>query len=113
MNHPKIPRFFRALINLVVPHELRDTVVGDLEDEFCEHRVPLLGLSKASNWYRRECLSIALSFSKERINHRRKCSTSMRIRHKNTSIFNELKFGYRALIKHQVSALMRALFSCW
>ena len=109
MNHPKIPRFFRALINLVVPHELRDTVVGDLEEEFCEHRVPLLGLSKASNWYRRECLSIALSFSKERINQRREISTSRRIRPEMTSIFNDIKFGYRALIKQPVSAIMSVL----
>ncbi len=104
-----IPGFFRALMTALIPTDQHDTVVGDLDEEFLERRLPLLGLKKARAWYRSESISIVLSFTRDQLKHNTSPIPTRRARTEMTSLFNDLRFGFRALIKQPVSALMSVL----
>lgn len=60
------PRIARAILNRVIPEELRDSIDGDLF-ELYEARRGAAGAGAAARWYRRESLSFALRFTANRI----------------------------------------------
>lgn len=59
MNPLAPPSWMERLLQLLLPLRSRQTVVGDLLEEFREQKVLQLGYWRASFWYLRETLSFA------------------------------------------------------
>lgn len=59
------PRWAEALLERLLPEHARETVVGDLREEFVESAAPKLGLAAARFWYVRQVASFLLWFAKE------------------------------------------------
>jgi hypothetical protein len=57
---PKPPAFPRELLESILPAGVRDTVIGDLLEEYRETRLPALGPFRADLWYWREFCGIWL-----------------------------------------------------
>lgn len=59
------PRWAEWLLERLLPEHSRETVVGDLREEFIESQLPLRGLIRAHIWYLRQVASFAFWFTKE------------------------------------------------
>jgi len=59
------PRWAEALLERLLPECARETVVGDLREEFIESAAPKLGLAAARFWYVRQLVSFVPWFAKE------------------------------------------------
>ncbi len=59
MRHASPPRWLEWILIRVLPLRDRETVSGDLFEEYCEDRVPRLGPVRANYWYLRQALSFA------------------------------------------------------
>ena len=55
------PRWAERLLRLVLNPADRDTITGDLLEEYREAIVPTLGLPAARRWYVKHALSIAVA----------------------------------------------------
>ena len=59
------PRWAEALLERLLPDHARETIVGDLREEFIESILPKKGLFGANIWYVRQVVSFGLWFAKE------------------------------------------------
>lgn len=59
------PRWAEVVLERLLPEHSRETVVGDLREEFIESQLPQKGLMCADLWYLRQVLSFACWFIKE------------------------------------------------
>jgi hypothetical protein len=59
------PRWAEALLERLLPDHARETIVGDLREEFIESVLPRRGLFGARIWYFRQVVSFAFWFTKE------------------------------------------------
>lgn len=57
MMHQSPPRAFEALLRLLLPGRDRESISGDLLEEYSQERLPQLGRMRANLWYLRQCLS--------------------------------------------------------
>lgn len=64
------PRLARWLVERALPHDVRDDVVGDLEEMF-HRRAAVDGTRPARRWFWRQTLSFSRHFMAERIRERR------------------------------------------
>src|SRR4051812_3075399 len=62
------PRIARALLRLLVPADVRDSVDGDLAELHAAH-TESRGRASATLWYWQEALSFGVRFPLERIQH--------------------------------------------
>jgi predicted DNA repair protein MutK len=53
------PYWMECVLELLLPSRDRETVAGDLREEFVEEKVPALGRFRASLWYLRQVVSFA------------------------------------------------------
>jgi hypothetical protein len=53
------PRWLERILLLFVPERDRETISGDLLEEYREGRLPQLGSLRANLWYLRQCASFA------------------------------------------------------
>ncbi|HSZ16038.1 MAG TPA: permease prefix domain 2-containing transporter [Terracidiphilus sp.] len=51
------PKLMEKLLKSLLPEESRESVSGDLYEEFCDAKVPTLGPMRARLWYARQVLS--------------------------------------------------------
>ncbi|MBP8274392.1 MAG: ABC transporter permease [Acidobacteria bacterium] len=65
MATPMPPRLWRALLQRAMPVDVRSAILRDLEEVFARIAASD-GLTAAHRWYRREALSFALQFTRER-----------------------------------------------
>ena len=59
------PRWAEALLERLLPDHARETIVGDLREEFIESILPRKGLLGARIWYLRQVVSFVSWFAKE------------------------------------------------
>ena len=59
------PQWAEALLERLLPDHARETIVGDLREEFIESVLPQRGLAGARIWYTRQMMSFAFWFTKE------------------------------------------------
>ena len=59
------PRWAEALLERLLPNSARETIVGDLREEFIESVLPRKGLMRAHIWYLRQVMSFAFWFTRE------------------------------------------------
>lgn len=57
MKQLKPPKWMEALLKSLLPERDRESVTGDLYEEFCEEMLPRLGEARARFWYMRQVLS--------------------------------------------------------
>lgn len=60
MNGAQPPRLFEWLLLRVLPARDRETISGDLFEDYCEERLPRLGRLRAGFWYARQVMGFAL-----------------------------------------------------
>jgi len=53
------PYWMECVLELLLPSRDRETVAGDLREEFTEEKLPALGRFRASLWYLRQVVSFA------------------------------------------------------
>ena len=74
LKHPDYivsPRMARLVLRLFVPATERETVLGDLEEEFRTQVEPRLGRSRAHAWYWKQAVSLAVMYVASRHRERR------------------------------------------
>jgi hypothetical protein len=59
MNHPGPPRSAEFLLKRLLPARDRETVTGDLREDYAEFFLPQFGRQRANLWYLRQLFSIA------------------------------------------------------
>ena len=59
MKHLAPPAWMEKLLQILLPAKDRETVTGDLYEEFCETRAARLGKTGANLWYLRQVASFA------------------------------------------------------
>jgi hypothetical protein len=59
------PRWAEALLERLLPESVRETVVGDLREEFIESTLPQRGKFRANLWYLRQVASFIPWFARE------------------------------------------------
>jgi len=59
------PRWAEALLERLLPDHARETIAGDLREEFIESVLPRRGLLGARIWYLRQVVSFVFWFAKE------------------------------------------------
>ena len=59
------PRWAEALLERLLPERVRETIVGDLREEFIESVLPREGRFRARFWYFRQVVSFIPWFTKE------------------------------------------------
>ncbi len=59
------PRWAEALLERLLPEFVRETVVGDLREEFVESMLPRRGKFRANRWYFRQVASFIPWFTRE------------------------------------------------
>ncbi len=91
------PGLFRRLLERALPHEVRDGIVGDL-DEVYRARRGRGGAVRTGLWYAGQALAIAIRFAPERLGE---ILSSLR-----SSIGLDLKLGLRMLVKHPMLTLV-------
>lgn len=57
MSEPGPPRWLERLLRLCLPPRDRETISGDLLEEYREEQAPRLGLLRANMWYLRQWIS--------------------------------------------------------
>ena len=57
MKQTEPPRWMENLLKLLLEKEQRETVSGDLYEEFCDEKLPSLGAARARIWYMTQVLS--------------------------------------------------------
>ncbi len=57
MNRMEPPRWMERLLKFLLPERDRESVTGDLHEEYCEEIAPRLGGLQARFWYMRQVLS--------------------------------------------------------
>ncbi len=62
---PAPPRWAEALLERLLPERSRETVVGDLREEFIESALPERGKFRADLWYLRQVASFISWFTRE------------------------------------------------
>ena len=61
MNYVAPPGWMQRLLRILLPPRDRETIAGDLFEEFCESKVPELGSRRAGIWYLRHASALVLA----------------------------------------------------
>ncbi|MHB8734886.1 MAG: hypothetical protein ACYC6M_06245 [Terriglobales bacterium] len=61
MSQPGPPRWLQSALRYVLPARDRETIAGDLLEEYREEQAPRLGLVGANLWYLRQLVSLAVT----------------------------------------------------
>lgn len=94
------PKRSRRLLERVLPDDVRDGIVGDLEEVF-QAKVQAWGPTRAGLWYRGQVLSLSARFAAERLRD----GVSLR----NSPLALDVKLGFRMLVKDPALTLVAGI----
>ncbi|HUO52443.1 MAG TPA: ADOP family duplicated permease [Gemmatimonadaceae bacterium] len=96
MNAPRPPERAVRLLTWALPDDLRDAILGDLEESFAAHTEATLDLPRARRWYWREAI---LATMKLGFRGRRRAPSAERRDPLITSLLSDVRFAARLLAR--------------